>query len=85
MRLELELADDHRVATAAEDGALALEAALEHSGACARLQGGEFASAEASGPIRHERRVRRTGHGVLVDPEIRHENGSRCRAGLLER
>ena len=49
----------------------------KHAGALARLKRGELGAAEALRPIRHERRMRRAGHRILVDSEIRHEHAAR--------
>ena len=56
--------------------AVALQPAVKHAGALARLERGELAAAEALRPVRHQRGMGRAGHRVLVDPEIGDEHAA---------
>src|SRR5437868_3236732 len=76
VRLKLELADDHRVAVAAEDRPITFLAALKDARPGACLQRSELTAAQPFGPIRHQGRVGRAGHRVLVDAEIRDKDSA---------
>ena len=71
---QLELTFDHGVAAPAEKHTIAVEAAVEQPSPIAGLQRGELVAAQARRPIGSQRRVRGTGHRILVDAEIRHED-----------
>src|SRR3954467_8837317 len=71
---KLELPDDDCVAVAPDHGAVTLHPAMEQSAARARLEGAEFIAPEPFCPKRHQCRMSRAGHRVLVDPEIGYEH-----------
>src|SRR4051794_18265921 len=71
---KLKLPYDDGVAAAAENRALAVQPAVKHTAARARLERGELAPSEALGPIWHQRRMCGAGDRILVDAEVRHKH-----------
>ena len=67
---------DHGDASAAEDDAVAGEAAVDVAAAAARLEGGEAVAAEPFGPERRQRGMGGAGDRILVDAPGRHEDAA---------